>query len=42
LAAHNRSGIAEFFLGSVCKYVVANACIPVCVINTAPQIEETA
>ena len=42
LAAHNRSGIAEFFLGSVCKYVVANACIPVCVINTAPQIKETA
>ena len=42
LAAHNRSGIAEFFLGSVCKYVVENACIPVCVINTAPQIKETA
>jgi len=37
LAAHNKSAIAEFFLGSVCKSVVSNACIPVCVVNTAPQ-----
>lgn len=36
LAAHNRSGMAKFLLGSVCKSVLANSSIPVCVVNTAP------
>ena len=36
LAAHNRSGMAKFLLGSVCKSVLANSSIPVYVVNTAP------
>ena len=36
LAAHNRSGMAKFLLGSVCKSVLANSSIPACVVNTAP------